>query len=93
MLGDWADPETWVENELQCIGRDMQMAETLFARHKQWGKISDAPIRFQTVIAFYAMKRTGNYSGSFDQFESDLLEVTEAGEEEADPTSPALDDD
>lgn len=92
VLGDWADPETWVSHEIQTIGRDMQMAETLFARHKQWGKVGDAPIRFQLVIGYYATKRTGTYAGTFDQFEGDVIEVLEAedpdGEGEAVPTRP-----
>jgi hypothetical protein len=92
VLGDWSDPDTWQPHEIQTIGRDMQMAETLFARHKQWGKVGDAPIRFQQVIAFYAMKRTGAYAGTFDQFEAAVLEVLEAddpdGEGEAVPTLP-----
>lgn len=93
VLGDWADESTWVEHDVRAIGRDLQAAETLFARHKQWGKITDAPIRFQAVTAFYALRRTGAYAGSYDAFENDYLEVSEAGSDETGPTNPALDDD
>jgi hypothetical protein len=93
VLGDWSDESTWVEHDVRSIGRDLQSAETLFARHRQWGKITDAPIKFQAVTAYYALRRTGLYSGSWDGFESEYLEVTEAGSEEVGPTNPALDDD
>lgn len=89
VLGDWSAPDTWQAHEVQTIGRDLQMAETLFARHKPWGKPGDNPIKFQVVIGYYALKRTGVYAGSFEQFEADALEVLEADEgEDVTPTNP-----
>lgn len=93
VLGDWADESTWVAHDVRAIGRDLQAAETLFARHKQWGKIVDSPIRFQAVVAYYGLKRTGLYAGSYADFENDYLEVSEVEDEQVDPTPTALDDD
>lgn len=93
VLGDWADESTWTDHEVKVIGRDMQMAEQLFARHKPWGKAIDSPIKFQAVMAFYAIKRAAGYTGSWDQFEAEYLEVTEVDSDEVGPTSAAADDD
>jgi hypothetical protein len=93
VVGDWSDEATWQAHEVRALGRDLQMAEQLFSRHKQWGKPMDSPIKFQAVAAFYALKRAGGYSGSWDTFESEYLEVTEAGNDEVGPTNPAADDD
>lgn len=93
VLGDWSDPDTWVDHEVQAIGRDLQMAETLFAKHREWGKYTDQGVKLTAVAAFYACKRTGVFAGNWDEFENSYLEVTEAGAVEVGPTNQAAGDD
>jgi hypothetical protein len=88
VVGDWDDETTWRELEVQSLGRDLQMAESLFARHKDWGRPTENAIKLQAVAAFYALRRTGQVDGSWDAFESAYLEVTEAGQEVVGPTEP-----
>lgn len=42
--------------EVQTINADMVLAETTFRVHK-WGKVTDSPMKFQTFLAFAAMRR------------------------------------
>jgi hypothetical protein len=91
VLGDVDEPDTWVELEAQAITRDLQAAETLFARHK-WGKPSDQAIKLTSVAAYYALRRTGQITGSWDEFEASYLEVSEAEvHDRVDPSLPAPD--
>lgn len=85
IIGDADDPDTWQALEVQAITRDLAAAETLFIRHK-WGKPSEAAIKLTSVAAYYALKRTGQISGSWEEFENDYLEVGEAGVDVISPT-------
>lgn len=91
VMGDFNDPDTWQEVEVQALTRDLQMAEGLFAKHK-WGKPSDQAIKLTAVSAYYAMRRCGliEQTTSWEAFEQSYLEVTEAGVDEVDPTQPEL---
>jgi hypothetical protein len=93
ILGDPEDPDTWAELEVQSITRDIASAETLFANHKSWGKPLDSAIKLTAVSSFYALIRTGQITGSWDAFESTLIEVTQAGVDAVDPTSPEVETD
>lgn len=89
VIGDpEGDPGEWVVVEVQSIGRDMTSAETSFAKHKDWGKPTDAAVKFQAVSAYWALRRTGRIQGSWEDFEAGYIEVAEAGEDEATPTEP-----
>jgi hypothetical protein len=90
VLGDWADSETWTEHRVQTIGPDLKAAETLFGRHKEWGRYTDNPLRFQVVVGYYACRRTGAFSGTWDQFAESYLEVSEVGSEVVSPTPPGV---
>lgn len=91
VVGEAEDPSTWAELEAQAITRDLQAAETLFAKRK-WGSPGDRPIMLTAVSAYYALIRTGQISGSWDEFEASYLEVSEADDEddEVGPTQPEV---
>jgi hypothetical protein len=90
VFGDPEDPATWEEFEVQSITRDIASAETLFAQHKSWGKPLDSAIKLTAVSAFFALKRTGQVSGSYEGFEENFIEVSTAGDDAVDPTPPDL---
>lgn len=89
VLGNPADPDTWAEVEVQTMTRDLAAAETLFGQRK-WGKVADHSIKFLAAAAYYALRRTGQVDGSWDDFDASWIEVTEVEATESDPTQPAL---
>lgn len=90
VFGDRNDPDTWDADEVQSIGADMRLAESLFAKHrKQWGTPQDRPMHFQLVLAWYAMRNLGRYEGPLEQFETEVLELTDLDEEDTDDEEDA----
>jgi hypothetical protein len=87
VVGDPAETDTWQELEVQALTRDLASAETLFAKRK-WGSPSEHPIKLTAVSAYMALLRTGQVEGSWDAFEAQYLEVTEAGADTVGPTVP-----
>lgn len=93
ILGDPAGfAENWTGIDVQTIGRDFQHAETLFAIQK-WGRVADQPMHSMAAAAYYALRRTGQFSGAWEQFEAEYLEVQVIGEDTATPieAAPAAD--
>jgi len=92
VVGGVADASTWQELEVQALTRDLASAESLFAKRK-WGAPNEQPIKLTAVAAYQALLRSGQIQGSWDQFEAQYLEVTEAGSDRVDPTDRDLDPD
>lgn len=89
VIGDPDEPSTWQELVVQALTRDLASAEGLFAKRK-WGSPGEQPIKLTAVSAYMALLRSGQIAGSWDQFEAQYLEVTEAGSDRVDPTDRAL---
>jgi hypothetical protein len=87
IMGDPEDETSWEEYQVRSIGRDQVAAEELFGREK-FGKPIDAPLRFSSAMAYFAMVRTGRYVGSFDEFVADCIEANAVAQEEVFPTVP-----
>jgi hypothetical protein len=87
ILGDPDQPDTWRAEDVQTIGRDITSTETLFGVQKI-GRPADHPVRSITATAYFGLVRTGKYQGSFDQFETDYVEISPIGQDEAFPTEP-----
>ena len=87
ILGDPENPESWTSEEVQTIGRDTVHTETLFGVQKI-GRTVDHPVRSLTAMAYYAMVRTGKFSGPFDAFEEAYVEIVPLAGGEAFPTVP-----
>lgn len=85
VLGDAENPDTWQALEVQAITPDLAAAEALFVRHK-WGKPAESAIKLTSVAAYYALKRTGQIDGSWEDFAAAYLEVGEAGVDVISPT-------
>ena len=88
LFGNPEEPDTITETVVHGIGRDVQTAETLFAQRK-WGQVTDRPMTGAAVVAWAALRRTGQYTGDFDSFESQYLEVAPVEEVTATPTELA----
>lgn len=84
-LGDPAEPDTLETLEVTAFGRDIQKVEALFAERK-WGTAQDRPMTATVAAVYYALTRSGKYSGSFDDFESTYVEVTDGGAQRINPT-------
>lgn len=85
VVGNPDESATWQELEVQALTRDLASAEQLFSKRK-WGAPAEQPIKLTAVSAYMALIRTGQIQGSWDQFEQQYLEVTEAGSDRVDPT-------
>ena len=88
VLGNPDHPDTLTELVVHGVGRDVQQAETLFAQ-RSWGKTTDRPMTSAAVIAWAGLKRTGQFTGTYDEFEAAYLEVAPVEEVTAIPTEPA----
>lgn len=78
--------------ELTCQSalRDYVRYEETAKRQKPpWGGISDNPSRWEGFIAWSALKRTGQYDGTWESFLDDAAIVDANAEEPVEPTSPA----
>lgn len=74
--------------EARTAMKDYISYETTARRQKPpWGGVSDNPSQWEAFISWAALRRTGQYAGSFDTF-LDEAEIVEANaEEEVDPTT------
>lgn len=87
ITGNPDDSGTWVGHDVQTIGRDTVAAETLFGV-KKIGRPIDHPVLSLVAMAYYAMLRTGRFSGPWEDFESSYVEIQPLGEDESFPTEP-----
>lgn len=85
VTGDPDDDSTWEEFEVQTIGRDSIMAETLGGVQK-WGRVQDHSMRYLSAMGYYAMMRRGAFSGSYEDFENATIEIRPVGADNAFPT-------
>lgn len=71
--------------------KDYILFENTARRQKPpWGGISDNPTRWEAFVTWAALRRTGQYGGSFETF-LDEAEIVEAdSEQDVDPTSQAV---
>jgi hypothetical protein len=88
LFGDPEDPESITEQIVHGIGRDVQTSEALFAQ-RGWGKVTDRPMTSAAVVAWAGLRRTGKFTGTFDEFESTYLAVEPVEEVTATPTELA----
>lgn len=73
--------------ETKTALKDYVLYETTAKRQKPpWGGISDNPSRWEAFITWAALRRTGQYSDSFDAFLTDAEIVDANQEEDVDPT-------
>jgi len=66
---------------------DYVLYETTAKRQKPpWGGVSESPSRWEAFVSWAALRRTGQYAGSFDAFltEADLVDAST--EEPVEPT-------
>lgn len=65
-----------------------QVAYETTARTRGWGAIEASPITFAAFTAWKSLTRTGNYSGTFEQFQMDVSSIadTEGEDDGLDPT-------
>lgn len=74
--------------------RDYVLYETTAKRQKPpWGGIGDNPSRWEAFVSWAALRRTGQYSDTFEAF-LDAAEIVDASAEEpVEPTTPEAGDD
>lgn len=88
VLGNDDDPGSWAQREVQTIMKDVVMAESELARTKR-GPASDHPLLALVVACYYALRRTGQGSGSLKDFEEHCIDIEVITDEDLDPTQPA----
>jgi hypothetical protein len=81
-MGSADDPRHHV---VLALGRDVQQAEALFAQ-RGWGKTESRPMTSAAAVAWAAMVRMGFFTGDFDSFEKQYLEVAPEELVTANPT-------
>jgi hypothetical protein len=69
------------------VGRDVQRAEQLFA-DRGWGSTQSRPMTSAAVVCYYAMLRTGYFSGTWAEFEEWYLAIEPVESDTAVPTEP-----
>jgi hypothetical protein len=69
--GDADEPEVI---EIHAFGRDVQHTEQEFAA-KKWGAATDRPMTSAAMTSFFALKRTGKFSGTWEEFEEWYLSI------------------
>lgn len=87
--GDAENPELF---EVHAFGRDVQHTEAEFAS-RRWGTTTDRPMTSAAMTCYFALKRMGRYTDTWEHFEEWYLSVepfesvnavpTEAGAEPA----------
>lgn len=87
-LGNAEDESTVTEHHVVAIGADVQRVEALFAGHG-WGEVSKRPITAAAAMAYYALVRTGAFTGTFAEFEGAYIEVQPEGQQTVNPTDAA----
>jgi hypothetical protein len=88
VFGDPENPDTLTERIVHGVGRDVQASETLFAQ-RGWGQVTDRPMTSAAAVAWAALKRTGQFAGTFDEFEASYLSVEPVESVNATPTEAA----
>lgn len=93
-FGDEDDPSTWSQIEVITRPKDTTQAFDLFGKHKEWGAPDRNPHRLAMATVYYALRRRGAYTGNFDQFIDDVLDLEkdEDESEDVDPTETATGD-
>lgn len=86
-VGDADDP---TETVVHGVGRDVQRAESMFA-DRGWGATTSRPMTSAAVVSYFAMLRTGKFSGTWEEFENSYLAIEPVEEVNAVPTVPGLD--
>jgi len=72
--------------------KDYVSFETTAKRQKPpWGGISDNPSRWEAFVSWSALRRTGQYDGTWEQFLDDAA-IVDASADEVEPTQPAVGD-
>lgn len=79
------DPDNPKEYEVRAFGRDITKTEAAFAE-RRWGATTDRPMTSATMIAYYAMNRTGEFTGKWEDFEAWYIAVEPGEEMAANPT-------
>ena len=73
---------------------DYVLYETTGRRQKPpWGGISESPSQWEAFVSWAALRRTGQFSGSFDAFMREVDLVDAGADETVDPTSAGPGDD
>lgn len=70
---------------VQTDNRDLLRWDETSSR-KGWADPSKAPFLWMTFIGWSALKRTGQYAGSWDQFRAEAVEVASAEDVNVGPT-------
>lgn len=91
-FGDEDDETTWSVLTVPTRPKDTTQAFDLFGRHKEWGAPDRNPHRLAMATVYYALRRRGEYTGNFDQFIDEVLDVEKVDEEQVDPTETATGD-
>jgi hypothetical protein len=69
--GDETNPEMHL---VHGVGRDVQRTEAMFAE-RGWGQTSNRPMTSAAAVSYFAMLRTGAYSGRWEDFEKWYLSI------------------
>lgn len=81
------DADNPTEHTIHGVGRDVQRAETLFA-DRGWGSTQSRPMTSAAAVCYYAMTRSGLYSGTWEEFENWYLSIEPVEAVHATPTEP-----
>jgi hypothetical protein len=73
------NPDAPTVFEVLAFGRDITRTESAFAE-RRWGATTDRPLTSAAMIAYYALYRTGQFTGKWEDFDVWYLSV-EPGEE------------
>lgn len=65
-----------------------QMAYARTRRTHKWDAPQDDPLTFVTFLAFAALRRTGAFTGGWDDFVAQAAAVAETERDEVVPTNP-----
>lgn len=87
VLGGDADNPT--EYEVPTVGRDVQRAEQYFA-DKGWGTTQSRPMTSAALVAYFALKRRNEFTGTWEQFEDWYLSIEPVERQTVSPTEPGL---
>ncbi|MBF6483842.1 hypothetical protein IU431_06680 [Nocardia otitidiscaviarum] len=75
------------QNIPTIVADEMLYAST--RRRLKWDPPQDDPITFNNFMGYAALRRSGAFSGSFDDFERAAAKVVLEEGEPVDPTNPA----
>lgn len=84
-MGDPDKPDEFI---IHGVGRDVQKTEEFFA-DKGWGQTTTRPMAAAAVTAFFALKRSARFAGTWEEFENQYLSVEPVEEVTATPTEAA----